>query len=529
MSDDITSVGETRNSKWWRGIYLLAITIVTALFVILVAEYPLVADDLWFSPAHANDNPCGWPETVKDMMRARFSTDMLRLPNLMLPFMLGGVPHIVIYTVIYLLIWLTIAAGCMTVKAAPGNILSYLWMGAFLFLLPWYDYGLVLSYLMNYLFSTFLILCAILIFRRKMTGNPLIMSVYCILFILAGWSHEGFAVPLLCGLGVGWLAEYMPFRNIDRTECAKKLILLIFMGVGILIISLSPVFGTRTEEAGLKLAGMPGWEIMIQLGPSAVLVAVGLGVTVPLLFRNFRNPELLGLVTMGIMAEIIAVIFYNGPRTTWPAVLYSILMIFAALRYYGIGRGYPDSCTGKAITAVTGTGIVGFAVVSLIAGIIEQKKLTILYNEVIAEYIESVTGEVYKDIPTPEIGLSLLKTGVRALNESVPLNFIEKRYGCGKPLILLPEKLKSFEGISVGNRKESDWGDYGLYEGLVIFPLKGFKGNDKGMVTLECEGKRVESRYRAVEFTGEDGEKYIWMRTHAGILNPDLNISGIYN
>lgn len=529
MSDDIISVDETRNYKWWWGIYIMAITIVTALFVILIAEYPPVADDLWFLPAHATENPCGWPDNVMDMMMARFYTDMLRLPNLMLPFMLGGLPHIVIVGVVCLLIWLTIAAGCMTVKAAPGNIMSYLWMGAFLFLLPWYDYGLVLSYLMNYLFSTLLVLSAILVFRRRLDGNPVMMSLYCILFLISGWSHEGFAVPLLCGLGVAWLAEYMPFRNIDRTECVRKFILLIFMGVGILIISLSPVFEARSGEAGLKLAGMPGWEIMIQLGPSVALLVVGLVVAVPLLFRNFRNPELLGLVTMGIMAEIIAVIFFNGPRTTWPAVLYSILMIFAALRHYGIGTGYPDSCTGKVVTAVTGTGIVGFAAVSLIAGIVEQKKLTILYNEVVTEYIESPTGEVYKDIPTPEIGLSLLKTGVRALNESVPLKFIEQRYGCGKPLILLPGKLKDFEGTRGGDLRKSDWGDYVLHEGLIIFPLKGFNGNDKGMVTLDCEGKRVESRYRAVEFTGEDGKKYIWMRTHAGILNPDLDISGIYN
>ena len=83
---------------------------------------------------------------------------------------------------------------------------------------------------------------------------------------------------------------------------------------------------------GLKIMQMPLREVMVQLAPSAAVLMCAL----LLMFSGKRDIRLMAMITAAVVAEIIALLFYNGPRTTWPAVLYSLLAILYFLRHFSL-------------------------------------------------------------------------------------------------------------------------------------------------------------------------------------------------
>lgn len=508
------------NDRDW---YYAAVALVLSVLAgILIYVGVPVADDLWFSVRMADG--AGFSERLEAafrLMDERRMTDMLRLGNQPLPLLLMVLPRWVSAVLAAVLCLFAIEGGRRVAGVARHSVVSYLWIAGFFLLLPWYDYILSVSYMMNYLFPTAIVVWTVWWFVRineGMRSGRVSIGVLA-LSMLAGWSHEGFSAPLICGMAVMIGVRYLVSRRVSGIGVCMMLTAM--MGCG--VIFLSPVLGARASEGGLKIASMPIWEMAMQLGPSVAILLLAVIGSVPALIRRAERPRLLMLLTMAVAAEVVAMVFYNGPRTTWAAVLYSLLLLATLPEEYGRKTDPRRSAKQAAIAAIACCAIVA---VNLQAAIRGQHIVSEEIRTVERMYDTSADGEIYLDVTRPGFDASLMKTTVRTLNERVPLRFIEQYYskeGEQKPLTLLPEALRGFspsESVKVAD------GCY-LYHGYAVAVVDP-ESRGLSLTLTMADGASTPTRYHSVRFHGADGKEYLWLRTHVQTLDPDAEVAGYF-
>ena len=504
-----------------RSRYLYILLAITALLVgVLYFIAVPVADDYWFM------TPRGKAVNFADtfaLIRDRLATDQMRLPNQLLPLLLNHMARWLQALLVALLTLLTLIGGVRLASRGDAPTRGYVWAALFMLCLPWYDYLLALSYMLNYVLTSCLILWTIWIFCRRLEepmGGAASGAVI-FLALLAGWSHEAFSVPLFGGLLLWMLMESrhasrMRFytrgrrRSLDE-PFAVRVGMLVAIAAGILIIAFSPSIWSRASEGAGLIASMPLWEFAMQLGPSLLLLFVMLIMVAIRAIGRDISRETLALAAMSLAAETIALLFYSGPRTTWAAELFAIT---------AIAQTSPEI---KGVRSSAAAAAVCWAVVigNLVAAIISQRQLSAETREVISRYEASPGGTIFYDITTPKADLSLFKTTVRNLSESTPRRFIESYYG--KPLTILPERLESFKPDESLRSGTTDYPLY-IYNGLIVSD----KYPDRERLVLmmqESGGRWVESRYRVDPFTAGDGAK-LWLLTpHLATLQATATLS----
>ena len=468
-----------------RSRYLYILLAITALLVgVLYFIAVPVADDYWFM------TPRGKAVNFADtfaLIRDRLATDQMRLPNQLLPLLLNHMARWLQALLVALLTLLTLIGGVRLASRGDAPTRGYVWAALFMLCLPWYDYLLALSYMLNYVLTSCLILWTIWIFCRRLEepmGGAASGAVI-FLALLAGWSHEAFSVPLFGGLLLWMLMESrhasrMRFytrgrrRSLDE-PFAVRVGMLVAIAAGILIIAFSPSIWSRASEGAGLIASMPLWEFAMQLGPSLLLLFVMLIMVAIRAIGRDISRETLALAAMSLAAETIALLFYSGPRTTWAAELFAIT---------AIAQTSPEI---KGVRSFAAAAAVCWAVV----------------------------------IATPKADLSLFKTTVRNLSESTPRRFIESYYG--KPLTILPERLESFKPDESLRSGTTDYPLY-IYNGLIVSD----KYPDRERLVLmmqESGGRWVESRYRVDPFTAGDGAE-LWLLTpHLATLQATATLS----
>ncbi|MDE5774665.1 MAG: hypothetical protein K2H86_09470 [Muribaculaceae bacterium] len=505
---------------WCRVYWVILVALALLMGMLYFSAYPL-ADDLWFSvPGYESQGVSERWSLVGEVLSRTVNTDMLRLPNMLVPVCVMLVPRWVVALLYSLLCVLCVEGWRRAVNISTQSWVCYAVICSFFILLPWYDYLLAVSYMLNYLLSSVLAVWFLYMLRSSGRSHSHFLNTGCaLLAFCVGWCHEGFAMPLLCGMTlVLFMQAVTPGRRVSRIGCISWLSLLL----GVAVIFSGSSFGQRSRSWWEAVSNMPLWEFMIQLSPSLLLLTVTVIVSIPLLWRKYDRPMLILLLTASLAAECVALIFYNGPRTTWPSVLYSLMALSYMVLEYRKGE-----------IGVRGTGIVALCVLTmvgwhLICAVRSQVRLTAEYATVMSEYNSSPTGEVYVDVTRPSPDMTLLKTSVRNLNDYYSLKFISL-YTMGGglseyPLRILPEKLRTF---SAGRAQLMDGGNgrY-LYDNYAIAESNVLPDADACTAEIITDGgEKLQTRYRPVKFHGCDGREYVWLMMHIQTLNPGVRVA----
>ncbi|MDE6295256.1 MAG: hypothetical protein K2M03_04245 [Muribaculaceae bacterium] len=509
--------------KIWRGVYWTVIGTLSLLMGLLyLAAYPIV-DDLWFStPGY--ESMTLWERLSLSLtsLNVYLRTDMMRLANVIAPFMNMVAGRTAVSAVYTLLCMLSMEGWRRSLSIKVGSWTAYAIPLLFFLILPWYDYLLATSYMLNYVLSTVLTVWVIYGFERLKTG----MSVaeyccWCVTAFLAGWNHEGFAVPLMCGLVVWMAAECFTGKVVSW----RRILLTVFTGLGVLLIFCGPTFGSRSRSWFEAVSAMPSWEFMIQLAPSLSVSLAAVVLSVPAVVRRWYRPRLLMLLTAALTAQCISLAFYSGPRTTWPAMLFSLMVLVSLPEEYDL-RGLTPRCV-----AATAFAVLMLVSCHLLYAIRSQVQLTEEYRTIMQLYSESETGEVYADVTTPKADLSLLKTTVRVLTDYHSLAFISL-YQMGlnddsKNLTILPEALEGFDADTAG--PESSRPSNYVYNGLAV-TADTIDPDGRSMVAhmVTESGEHLTSRCRPIVFHGRDGKESRWIMMHAQTLSPTLRVKSWY-
>lgn len=520
MTTSATPSSALSSRSLWRVIFPAICAILSALLCMIYFVAPPVADDLWFSVPDAEGMPLGERlSAAMSLTASHWTTDTLRLCNQPVALLLA-LPSWVTELLIFICCIVALEGGRRLAEAPLRSVTAFAWIGAFFILLPWYDYLISTSYALNYLLSTAIVIpTAIIFIRSTHRGGGGVGVGSLALAFLAGWCHEGFSAPMLCGMIVMIAAVWLK----ERRYTALSLCMAVITALGIGVIFLSPMFQTRAGTGGWKLGNLPLWEAAIQIGPSLMILLVTVAASIPALCKKFLRPRLLMLLTMAVAAETVAVVFYSGPRTAWASTLYSLIALASLPGEYGLRRSRPALSLTAATLVLAGVGA------SLVAAVSAQKRLTAEMKEVIALYRQSPDGQVFYDITTPSLDMTLMKTTVRALNEYVPLQFISiyesQPSDTLKELRILPAALRDFRAAD-----DSTARDLTVYNGYVIstdscyYPGHARSGSQTPPAEIILNGS-IHTRYTPFAFTAADGSKACWLKTHAQSLNPGLSVS----
>lgn len=510
-------------SKLWRGIYwTTAIALSLLIGLLFLSGYPM-ADDLWFSmPGYESASSADRLFMSAEVVQRTVVTDMFRFGNLLAPLTIMALPRTVTALIYGMLCLMSIEGMRRVLRAGFDSWVTYGGIFLFFIALPWYDYLLATSYMLNYLLSSVLILWAIDLFLRDVREIGGVSegqyAAGCVVAFFAGWCHEGFALPVVCGMGVAILLIWWKLRKFPLRLAG----ILLCVACGVAVIFAGATFKTRSAGMFEAVERMPGWEFAIQLGPSLAILTVTLLLSLPVLIRDFNRPRLLLLLTSAVAAECVAVAFYSGPRTGWPCVLYSMTALLSLPTEYG--RFNKMSQRGVAFIAFAVLMSVGL---HLLYAIRSQLRLSEEYTSVMREYAGSVSGEVYHDVTTPRVDLSLLKTSVRVLNDAHSLHFISL-YEMGKDerkgeLRILPSRLRGFlpelaSSVSTGS-------DGYVYKDMAITGVNAGVPEEGGLIEVTTvDGKKSISRYRPIEFHDAAGRRYYWLMLHLQTISPETQI-----
>ncbi len=509
------------DSKLWRGIYwTVAVALSLLMGMLYLSAYPM-ADDLWFSiPGYETASLSERVALSAEVLGRTVITDMFRFGNLLAPLTIMMLPRVLTALIYGVLCLLSIEGIRRVLQAGFDKWVTYGGIFLFFIALPWYDYLLATSYMLNYLLSSVLIVWAIDIFLRERRGvSEGQYAAGCVVAFFAGWCHEGFALPVACGMCVAILVMWWNSRRFPL----KSLGLLLCLACGVSVIFAGATFKTRSVGMFEAVVRMPGWEFAIQLGPSLAILVVALLLSIPALIRNFNRPRLLLLLTSAVAAECVATAFYSGPRTGWPCVLYSMTALLSLPSEYDrLNRLNPRGVAFIAFIVLISVGS------HLLYSIHRQIHLTEEYNSVMQEYATSISGEVYYDVTTPSVDLSLLKTSVRVLNDSHSLHFISL-YEMGKDervgeLRILPSRLRGFLPEEA-KRVSAEHGGC-IYRNMAIANFMDSVAQEGGLIEVTTsEGGKVVSRYRPIVFHDAAGRRYYWLMLHLQTVSPETIIT----
>ncbi|MDE6311493.1 MAG: hypothetical protein K2L96_06710 [Muribaculaceae bacterium] len=361
-----------------------------ALFVGFLAMPPM-ADDLWFSTDIYQAGLEGGSvfDSALETVRNHYIGDNGRVANvlfalsLLLPEWVGNACAIIAFSMALFLAYRLVSRGS---KMRTGLVSTALMLFGVAYALPWYDYMYLECYQFNYVIATGLCtwVCYVFLNAKAAYGGLATVAVFFLSAVCGGW-HEGFSVPLVCGI-VAVMLLYPEFRK------KKQIAILAGLICGIVWIVLCPSTFSR-----LGAGGGDGHRILsvIILHPAFALMVLTSAMAA---FSNkgrelLRNPltVLFGVSAMASMAVHIASV--TAPRAGWWCEFASVVVVvFYANAYFrAFGRA-------AKIAAVLALGIV---YAKLIVCDVQAFEYREQYSRYVGDYLESEDGTVYLDF-TPE-------------------------------------------------------------------------------------------------------------------------------
>lgn len=368
---------------------------------LMVQNTPYLYDDLVFWNAYNTFSEGSDDFDLSAMMRYITELrqyDNSRISNMLSPFTTIFEPFRTIFPVICGLIWAFSLWAIVRIIGFKERLFiptAMLWIVTFLFL-PWRNNIYVADYQLNYTFSTAVTLGFILLLKAASQHRSwLLFGLSVCMSILAGGWHEGFAVPILVGLGV--------YAAVHRFKLPRKwyFITTVYLTATI-IFALSPGMISRFtaqygKEPVVRLASS-----MADISITAIMiVSVCLAVAIPAWRRRLSNVwHTFGFTvffTAAIVGTTISFAILHTPRMSfWPS-LCSIIVLSQIFKPFIVSqRRY------RIYAILSAIGVLGCIIVSIHA-LDWQIRLRDEHTTIMSKFGE--TGNnliVYHDVIMPE-------------------------------------------------------------------------------------------------------------------------------
>lgn len=507
------NTSENRYGRLSRRAFYISAAAVSLLLTVLLCYVPHALDDLWFLDGIGGS--AGWDRFTRAcslLLEDRIYTDTGRLGNLISPVFLALFPKIIYNILSGIIFFLLVCGTCRLTRVGPGSMWSFIILSFCTIGLPWYDYMLILTYGLNYLWSSAAaVWAAVCLLSVRRLPRRVFRCGIAVCFV-AGWMHEGFGVPLSAAALAVCIAGGSLRRQRRILACATV--------AGTAMTALSPAIWLRLGAAdNMAEHHYPPGEAFMHFGPLAAVVALFVAVIVWRLLRRDaatgKAAVIFHMVYVGV-ATALAVKFYCGPRTTTAPLLFAfagaVTLAAPALR-----------ALPRCVTLAAGSLISAALCVHLSVAISVQRQLMDEFDSIREAYIASADGTLYADPIPAYADISLYKTTVRQFHEAVPRNMFSRYYGGSpqrKPLVILPSRLRGFEVAKA--RASSYIPGLFVYDGCLV-ARPGVIADGSTVEVADGTGRWHATRVRLQPFTdATDGGRYIFVMPHAVILDPSF-------
>lgn len=242
--------------------------------------------------------------------------------------------------------------------------------------LPWYNNIVLTPYWCGYVFGTVGALW--LIYRMAAGGRLFWWDIA--LAVLAGAWHEGFTVPVCCGL-------LMAFLCVRRWRTGRFWWLFLPYALGVLSVLTSPSWWTRAGAQGEIHAAVGGGSLLIYLCVAGALALITLFVP---LVRSLRGDAVgVTLYTVVVISMILGVATRFSPRGFFLADACAVILWMRALRPLR-WRVLRPLCYGGVVVVV----------LVMFSSIIVQARMRKAHAQILSE-MEGVRRPVALFIDTP--------------------------------------------------------------------------------------------------------------------------------
>lgn len=267
-----------------------------------------------------------------------------------------------------------------------------------IFALPWHENIILVDYTLNYPFAAcleiwFLYVMMYGLYRKsKYLRGTAALCLYVLLALCAGSVHEGFAVPVFCGLAV------IAIRHRFSRE-AKWWILFAVFTIGMMSSLLSPGIWERADVAGGStiIQKIIRGKHVIAFGMGAIVclaAAVATGLLHPATRKRldaiYKEDRFIALFVIMTVSAAIAM-YTSYARGAWIGELSAIIMLVSLVR---------ETCTGtrfKRIKSCIATVMLLVTSAFCIGNVYWQYRFHIQDREITTLLEQSADGCVYFD------------------------------------------------------------------------------------------------------------------------------------
>lgn len=301
--------------------------VLAILFGVIYQLYPVSVDDLWYLCETVA--PAGTLEALKQTWNYAVectNSDTGRLGNLVVVPFLSYFPRWVYSTVSALCIWLILSLGARLAKQDRPSGCAAVWMAVVVFILPWYEYMFTMLYTVNYVWAAVVGLMFLTLFLRGNGDKLTVIRAIGLLMIgfLMGWWHEGFSVPMVCGLVV--------WAMIVRTHVitGQRVTMAIGLLIGFICRISMPAFWRMPAvreshviksvwlETVINVVAFDCMFYLLAIALILVMMLPGLRRRWSAMKRDDRAFVMFAL-TFGVVSTVIYLRYFNGARTGFSA------------------------------------------------------------------------------------------------------------------------------------------------------------------------------------------------------------------
>lgn len=361
------------------------LTCAVVMYAIFLCVMPLYADDLWFS-SDLRHNP-GW-EGVTATWYDHYLTDNARLGNILLvPLLL--LPKFVGSSVAALCWGWALWKGGETAGLRSDRWPGWaVWLALTCFLLPWYDSIGSLCYQMNYLVPTALTLLAARMAARRPDRRPLLCFAA---GLTAGMWHEGFSIPLVCGLAAA-IVCFRPMR--DKRVAALTL----GVATGIVWLLACPGFTNRmqmvTQPATDYFFTLIGMKTILHPALLLLVLAIAILSLRREAVRQLKTPLDIILLVSAAASYVIHLASLLAPRSGWWCEFASMILLIRVCSHIRLPRSCPALGRGIAL-------LLGLLTLWRLANIdMAAIHISRDFRQAMSQYEENPAKSIFMDFPT---------------------------------------------------------------------------------------------------------------------------------
>lgn len=331
--------------------------------------------------------------------------------------------------------------------------------------LPWHANLGIMDYALNYVVTSAIILLYLKLWLYP--SNKSSRGAYAwlsIIGLLAGSSHEGFALPVMCGMAVYAAA------NIGKIK-SRQIILAITFLIGLLI---------QLSAEGKTSRAVPDWSrslaqwihTLVFFSPMFSLMCViivtcwikaGRG-----FIKHVIHTPLLFYIATSIATFVMSGMLFINCRASWVGELSAIIIITLLFNTYLKWEGKTATVT-KRVAAI---GVVVFLACHLITVDVYARRCNIDYQNIIATYRRNPDATIYYDYTrsadVPLLALGKVVSAYPWIGE-YPLTLFRDFYCPGRETpMVIPSRLCDFTYQSA--TKIPGRNPMYMYKGAIIAP-----------------------------------------------------------